>query len=83
MTSVKDIRNKVLGYMADMDLAGMSLKDLSEYVDVLRKVSDISEKPYVETLMDAVRQGFDSCSTEKSNPAAGYALGLAGGGLGV
>ena len=84
MVTISDIRNKVLSHMAEMDLSDMSMMDISAYVDVLRRVSDITEKPYMETLMDAMKQGFNSCSTEKSKPMEGLALGLAaGGGLGV
>ena len=83
MATISDIRSKVLSRMADMDLSDMSLVDLSMYVDVLRRVSDITEKPYMETLMDALGGSFNSCSTAKTSPAEGFALGLVGGGLGV
>lgn len=81
MTTITDIRTKVLSHMADMDLGSMTLMDISLYVDILRRVSDISEKPYLETLMDTMKQGFNNCSTEKPSEAVGCALGLAGGAL--
>lgn len=82
MANVADIKNKILVHMVDMNLENMTIEELSAYTDVLRRVSDISEKPYMETLVDAMHKGF--CADKTVTPeATGLALGLTGGGLGV
>ncbi len=81
MYTITDVKTKILSRMGSFDLETMSLMDISLYVDILRRVSDINEKPYLETLMETMKHGFNNCSTEKTNAETGYALGLAGGAL--
>lgn len=81
MNTITDIKAKILSYMGNMDLDAMTLMDISLYTDILRRVSDINEKPYLETLMETMGRGFNNCSTEKTSEATGFALGLAGGAL--
>ena len=82
MANVADIKNKILVHMVDMNLENMTIEELSAYTDVLRRVSDISEKPYMETLVDAMHKGFCADKTDGTE-TTGLALGLAGGGFGV
>lgn len=81
MANITTIRTKVLSHMADMDLGSMTLMDISLYVDILRRVSDISEKPYLETIMETMKQGFNNCSTDVVSKDKALALGFTGGAL--
>lgn len=81
MANITTIRTKVLSHMADMDLGSMTLMDISLYVDILRRVSDISEKPYLETIMETMKQGFNNCSTDVVSEDKALALGFTGGAL--
>lgn len=83
MANVANIKTKILARMDNMDLESMSLEDLSNYVEVLRRVSDISEKPYMETLLDTMNKGFCADKNASITESAALSLGLTGGGLGV
>lgn len=83
MVNVADIKSKILAHMANANLESMTIEELSAYADVLRRISDISEKPYMETLIDTMHKGFCADKNTNALDATGIALGLAGGGLNV
>lgn len=76
MATITEVKTKMLDRLDAMDLENMTLMDASLYVDVLRKLSDISEKSYMETLMETMEKGFGK-SHSMAEPVA---LGLATGG---
>lgn len=67
MATINDIKSKMLDKMAAMDLDKMTLMDANQYVDILRKISEIGEKTYPEIMAEALTNGFNGCN-------AGYAL---------
>jgi hypothetical protein len=75
MATITEVKAKMLDKLNSMDLEHMTIMDASLYVDVLRKLSDISEKTYIESLMETMEKGFGKTNPMPKPMAVGYALG--------
>jgi hypothetical protein len=67
MASVKDIKNKVLNAMNEIDLSKLSIDDLQKYVNILGNVDLIVKEPdktYLDTF-SKLCEGFNTCAVQK------------------
>jgi hypothetical protein len=67
MASVKEIKNKVLNAMQEIDLSKLSVDDLQKYVSVLASIDLVAKEPD-KTYLDMVAKlydGIDKCAVYK------------------
>jgi hypothetical protein len=67
MASVKEIKNKVLNAMQEIDLSKLSIDDLQKYVSILNNLDVIAKEPD-KTYLDMVTKlydGIDKCAVYK------------------
>ena len=69
---VKEIKNKVLKRLNDMDIDNMSVEELKEYVKVFGHVTSISEKSYTDYLEEMIKK-MESKTERKCNCLPGLA----------
>ncbi len=51
--SITDLKNDLLNTLDSIDKEKLSLPDLQLYASVLKSVSEITEKPYMDTLIQS------------------------------
>lgn len=79
MATITDVKAKALDKLYAMDLENVSLMDVSMYVDILRRLSDIGEKSCMETLVETMEKSFGKNQPAAELPITGCVLGGVGG----
>jgi hypothetical protein len=62
MANVKDVKNKVIDTLNDIDLSKLSIDDLQKYVNILGNVDLIAKEPD-KTYLDTFGKLYDSFNT--------------------
>lgn len=75
MATVSEIKARMLEKLASVDLDKMTLADANQYVDILRKLAEMNEKSYTETLTDMLSAGFNGCRAGYEPFKLGMAVG--------
>ena len=78
MATITDVKAKALDKLYAMDLENVSLMDVSMYVDILHRLSDIGEKSYMETLVETMEKSFGKNQPAAELPTTGCVLGGVG-----
>lgn len=73
---IKEIKEKVLKRLNDMDTDNMSVEELKEYVKVFGHVTSISEKSYSDYLEEMIKK-MEAKTEIKCNCLPGLATGNA------
>ncbi len=73
MANIPDVKQKLLNRLMEMDLSNVSIFELGQYVGVLKALSDINEKPYMDTLTEMMAN--IGKPKETSPLGIGYTLG--------
>lgn len=77
MATVNEIKAKLLDKLAAVDMDKMTLADAGQYVEILRRLSEINEKSYMEVLTEMMGKGFNGGCYGGHEP---FVLGMAAGG---
>ena len=75
MVTILDVKTKALEKMMDMDLDPVSLEEMDKYVNILRTLTDVGDKGYMEKLFDTVAASGLAKSTNNTTDKCGYAIG--------
>lgn len=67
-SGVDSLKQKLIDYMASMDLNHMSIMDLNGYVTILRQLHDMTRPDYMESMAEILKNGFNASAPYAAIP---------------
>ena len=58
MYTLKDVKEKLIDHLMEIDLAGMSTCDLTGYTGIICQLSDLDRPDYMESLTKMMAEGY-------------------------
>ena len=58
MYTINDVKSKLIDYLMSVDLAGLTMMDLSGYTGIVCQVNGMDKEDYMATLAKIVASGY-------------------------
>lgn len=71
MNTVDEVIQRLIDYLADVDLAELSMIDLQTYTSVLSQLHGMNKKDYMELLVESMNKNYGFCGGMKEVKADG------------
>ena len=75
MATFKDVKEKYIDYLMDMDLNKMSVMDLSTYGLILKTVDEMEKPNYAESITSMMASLMPVCAGKSANASEVYGIG--------